>query len=191
MRFRSLLVPTELAVCLFVLACSNGQQPPPNPPNDNSGQPSPTQVSNNRPPETPGGSQDLPPKVNPEQLIDKITQLQHAHVRDSIGTQSGQCYTNIDLNKFKTNKTTAEIVGQLQKDKDFLAIVDSIKAMRSEERAKLLDRGLQTYRRTWAELGLDPATTSAAELRKGQTEAGQEAERLIAEAVVDLVRQKM
>jgi hypothetical protein len=48
-------------------------------------------------------------------------------------------------------------------------------------REKLLNEGMNTYKPTWA-------------LRKeispnGQTEAGQKAERLIAEAIVDLVRE--
>ncbi|MCA1614567.1 MAG: hypothetical protein LC795_10600 [Acidobacteria bacterium] len=88
-----------------------------------------------------------------------------------MGIQAGQCFTDNDLNRFKTDKTVDKIVDDLKKDKDFLAIIESIKGMQGE-RAALLDRALQTYRKTWGELNLNPATASAEELRKGQTEAG-------------------
>jgi hypothetical protein len=185
MRFRSPLVAAGLAACLFLLACP---QPTP-PPTDSPVTPAPT-ASGTRTPATPTPSPTAAPK-NPERLIDLIRQLQHEHVRDSSGIQAGQCFTDNDLAKFKADKVTAEIVGHLKDDKDFSAAVDSIRAMDSGERTKLLDKARQTYKKTWAELGYDPATTPAAKLREGQTDAGQEAERLIAEAVVDLVRQKL
>ena len=190
MRFRPLLVPAGLALCLFAPACGDGQ-PSPATPTPTPGQPTPTQVSNTRPPENSGGNPPLPTKVNPELLINKITQLQRANVRDSVGKQAGQCFTEVDLDKFKAEKKTAQIVGQLEKDKDFLAIVDSISEMKPEERTALLDRALGNYRKTWAELGLDPDSSPKEKLREGQTEKGQEAEKLIAEAVVDLVRKKL
>jgi hypothetical protein len=186
MRFRSPIAAAGLAACVFLLACP---QPTP-PPNNNSATPTPA-ATGTPTPETPTPSATATTKGNPERLIDLIQQLQHEHVRDSFGVQAGQCFTDKDLARFKADRVTAELVGQLKDDKDFLAIVDSIRGMGSAERTKLLDRAQQTYKKTWAELGYDPATSPPAKLREGQTDAGQEAERSIAEAVVELVRQKL
>jgi len=129
------------------------------------------------------------PKVNPERLIDIISQLQVEYVRESFGLESGQCFTDVDFKTFMHEKTTDKIVEGLRRDQDFIAVVNAIRDMNTEHRSALLNRARRHYKSTWAELGLDPRTTSANELRRGQTDAGQQAEKLIAQAVVDLVRQ--
>jgi hypothetical protein len=69
----------------------------------------------------------------------------------------------------------------LRKDKEFTNVVLALKASPPHEQQKLLDAALNTRRPTWAELGrID---------RQGQTEAGQEAEKMIAEAIVNLVKE--
>jgi len=125
----------------------------------------------------------------PERLINIIEQVQREHVRDSIGTAPNECFTDSDLRVFRNNQIAAQSVGGLRNDQDFIAVVHAIKNMNTEEQLYLLDRGQKTYRRTWQELHLNPNISSADELRKGQTVAGQEAERLIAEAVIQLVKQ--
>jgi hypothetical protein len=53
--------------------------------------------------------------------------------------------------------------------------------MDATKRQNLLDRASTTYKQTWAEMGkVGP---------EGQTDAGQTAERLIAEAVVEKVKE--
>ena len=59
-----------------------------------------------------------------------------------------------------------------------------------EERAKLLDKAANTYRRSWRELGIPtmlPFLLCRENLLRGQTDAGSEAEKLIANAIVGLV----
>lgn len=126
-------------------------------------------------------------RVEPERLIDIIKQLQMEYVGESFGSESGQCFTEVDLNKFTRENKTSEIVEKLKKDKDFAALVSAIKDLKPGERSILLDRARKTYKKTWLELRLDPRTTSADELRKGQTVHGQRAEKSIAQAVVELV----
>jgi len=126
---------------------------------------------------------------NPERLIDLIKSQQGKYVRESYGLQAGQCFTDVDYNSFEQDKTTSKIVGQLRQDGDFRTLVSAIKAMQPDKREDLLARAAKTYKSTWAELNMNPTTAPREQLIKGQTDAGQKAEREIAEAVVDLVKQ--
>lgn len=128
------------------------------------------------------------PQVKPNGLVEKIKQIQREYVQDSTGTEAGQCFTDNDFKQFISDRKTAKIVERLQKDNDFKALLNAIKDMNPEQRADLLDRALNTYRKAWSELRLNPNTASADKLREGQTEAGMKAERLIAQTVVDLVK---
>lgn len=183
MKRRSLLVLTWSVFCLFAIACTV-QQPP-----TNSNQTPSNQANTPLLSQTPSESPTLSSKANPEQLIAKIKQLQGEYVRDSTGIEADEAFTVDDLNQFISDKKTTEIVERLKKDNDFRALVNAIKEMGSEKRSDLLDRGLKTYRKPWSELHLNPKTASADELRRGQTVMGSKAEKLIAQAVVDLVRQ--
>ena len=126
-------------------------------------------------------------KTAPERLIALIQSLQAEHVRDSYGLEGGQCFTAMDLKKFQADRVPAQIVARLRSDTDFIAIVNGLKSLPPTDRSALLARARATYKKTWADLGLDPRIAPADALRKGQTDAGQEAERSIARAVVDLV----
>ena len=57
-----------------------------------------------------------------------------------------------------------------------------IKNMNPTTRNSLYKKGYQTYRPTWGELGqIDP--------QKGQTEAGQEADKMIANAIIQKIQE--
>ena len=182
MKCRYFLILTGSAFCLFASACAVQQ------PSTDSYQTPSNQANTPHPSPTPSVSPTPVPKPSPEQLLTKIKQLQGVYVKDSTGTEADQAFTDDDLNQFIRDKKTTEIVERLEKDNDFKALVNAIKAMDSEKRSDLLDRGLKTYRHPWSELHLNPKTASADELRKGQTDAGSKAEKLIAQTVVDLVR---
>lgn len=128
------------------------------------------------------------PMVDPEKLIAVIAKLQRDNVSDSAGLMAYQCFTDDALTEFKKANIPDQVAEDLKHDAEFLSLVLTIKAMSPPNRQKLLSRASGTYRRTWAQLGLNPALASQDELRRGQTAAGSEAERLIAEAIVDLVK---
>jgi hypothetical protein len=183
MRNLSLIVFSAVAV--FILAaCDDGTKSM-----NSASTPSP-QISPNPSP-SPSESQTVSLKVDPERLIAIIKQLQTEYVRDSIGVEAHECFTDDDFNQFISNKKTVEIVERLHKDNDFGNLVNAIRDLNSDSRSNLLNRALNTYRRTWSELHLNPNSASADELRKGQTRGGMQAEKLIAQTVVDLVRQML
>jgi hypothetical protein len=119
--------------------------------------------------------------LNDPPLIKLIEKVQRQYVRLSYSPQGCCCYTTEELDKFKKNKTIDKIVASLRKDKNFLKIVTDLRSMPKDQLTKALGFAAQTYHPTWAEIGeISP---------KGQTDAGQEAERLIAEAIVGLARE--
>lgn len=182
MKYRSLLLLIGLAVCLSAAACNDA---PPAGPATNSAQ-TPSPRTDNSP--TPRASASVPAKVDPEQLIDRIKRLQGKYVRDSTGTEADQCFTDDDFDEFNKQKKTAEIIGELQNDKDFIAIINAVRGMDMAKRSALLDKALSTYRKEWRLLKLNPDTASPAALLEGQSKAGMKAEKLIAQTVVDLVK---
>lgn len=126
----------------------------------------------------------LPSKTNIEKssdsLIDLIRATQKKHVRESWGERASECFTDVDLANFKSENATKKIVGQLRNDQKFLAIVHALRALNGQQRSELLERASATYKPTWAQLGkID---------RLGQTDAGQQAEKEIAAAIVELVK---
>jgi len=183
MKCLCLIVVAALCGGLLVSACSDQQKPE----DQNQGPPTANQATNKVSPQ-PSESPAVTAKVDPEQLIATIKQLQRDYVQDSTGIEAGECFTDDDLNQFKNQKKPAEIVERLQRDNDYKSLVQTVKQMDASKRTDLLDKALNTYRRNWSELHLNPKTAAADELRKGQTVAGSKAEKLIAETVVDLVR---
>lgn len=121
-------------------------------------------------------------------LAEKIKAKQHDAVGDSLGTRDYQCFTDAKLRKFKQDRMPDKINNALRMDKGFIDIVLAVQTLEPADRQKLLDDSAHTYRESWGQLGIDPATASQNELRRGQTDAGSEAERLIAESVVALVQ---
>lgn len=129
-------------------------------------------------------------KTNPLELITIIRNFQRKNVRDSWGTQLGECFSDEDLTTFQQG-TVFRILDELKKDKVFSALLETIRQLSSSKKNNLLTTAESTYRQPWSELGLNPAAASRKELLRGQTIAGSIAERSIAEAIVGYVRGKL
>ncbi len=118
--------------------------------------------------------------LNPEELVNIIKEQQKSYVKESRGESSSESFTIEDLAQFDKSKTLATIINQLKRDNRFIDIVLSVKQMKPSKRQELLLRCSQIARPTWKQLGkISP---------DGQTEAGQKAEKQIASAIVDLVK---
>jgi len=112
-------------------------------------------------------------------LSDLIKEQQRNNVRESYGVWAQECFTWIDLKEFTSEHKPARIADGLKHTQDFVNVVLIIKAMPQDRQQALLKAARRPLRPTWAEIGEIS--------RKGQTDAGQEAERLIANAIVDSV----
>ncbi len=131
---------------------------------------------------TPTGSPISTPTLpKPDMLIEIIVKVQHNNVKESYGERAGQNFSDQDLENFEKKGERAKITAQLKTDGEFLDVVLAIKHMTASERQKLLSLGLNKYKPTWEQLGRVD--------KEGQTDAGQKAERMIAEDIVNLVKQ--
>ncbi len=110
-------------------------------------------------------------KESETKFLDLIKELQKKHVFDSFGKLSGECFTDRDLEYFLSMNISANIYQDLIEDSYVQQIVMSI-----ENWDVFKKKALNYYERTWSENGVVS--------RAGQTMAGSEAEKLIAEAVV-------
>jgi hypothetical protein len=119
--------------------------------------------------------------VNPEELLELIKSHQQSEVKESYGEARGQNFSEEDLREFKTKNVPQAVADKLRHDSYFIDVVLAVKRMEPGARYKLLSAGMQTYKKTWAQLG--------GISREGQTDAGHEAERLLAKAIVDLVKE--
>jgi hypothetical protein len=111
-------------------------------------------------------------------LIKLIRSEQNKHVGVSTGTEAAQCFTTDDLRNFKREDVPGQVTARLKKASEFAALVGQIRLMAPADRSRLLSRASKTFKPTWQQLG---KITSA-----GQTDAGQEAERLLAKAITQL-----
>jgi hypothetical protein len=116
-----------------------------------------------------------------EEIISFIHRKQRRHVRESWGELANECFTRADLEKFERTSTAAKIAASLNRDPKFREVVVAIGELDANSRTELLTRANRPLRRTWAEIGRIT--------RKGQTEAGNQAEQLIASAIVTLVEE--
>jgi len=121
------------------------------------------------------------PKNKPEKLISIIQEQQRKNVKESWGELAHQCFTDDDLARFVQNRRIEQITESLKRNPEFLDVVLAIRQMEPSERKKLLISADKPLRPTWAELGRIS--------REGQTEAGQKAEKMIATAIVKLVKE--
>ena len=147
--------------------------------NINSPRPTPT-VSNTPSANSSATVTPTPPNIKPDKLLAIIREQQQKNVRLSYGEAASDNFTSADLANFIREKRTLKIVEELKRDNEFLDTVIAIKSMPAPERQRLLESALNTYKPTWQQLGrIDP---------KGQTAAGQQAEKMIAETIVNLVK---
>jgi hypothetical protein len=126
------------------------------------------------------GKKDIPPvvqiNVSADTLISIIKQKQKQYVRESRNEQD--CFTSKDSARFVERKTTVLITDELKADKLYITAVIKVRELSEIEWTSLRSRCLQIYKRTWGELGrISP---------EGQTNAGQEVEIMITNAIVEL-----
>lgn len=119
---------------------------------------------------------------NPQQLIEYVKGKQKQYVRESYGEMAHQCFTDDDLDRFIHKRVVDRITQEIDNDPVFDDIVLAVKNLSEYEQAALLDSASKTYKPTWAQMG----SINIA----GQTEAGQKAEKMIAEAICNLVRKR-
>lgn len=118
--------------------------------------------------------------VSPENLTTIIKEQQRANVKESIGESASESFTSEDLAQFDKSNALATIATQLKQNNRFIDVVLAVRQMKPSERQDLLTRCSQIARPTWTQLGkISP---------EGQTVAGQKAEKKIAAAIVDLVK---
>ena len=117
--------------------------------------------------------------AKPAHIRDYIVAQQREHIGVSTGVWAHQCFTRDDLETFLRTGKHRATAARLAKSKQFVAIVDALKAMPEAERKTLLEKARHIAHPIWAQLGEIRADGS------GQTEAGQRAELLLAGAIVD------
>jgi hypothetical protein len=117
----------------------------------------------------------------PDKLRLIIQTEEKKYVKESYGEEAYQSFTQKDLDSFTKENRPAQIVAELEHNNEFLDVVHEIKVMPAAERQHLLDSCRELSHPKWGELGKIS--------REGQTDAGQQAERMIATAVVAKVQQ--
>ena len=116
-------------------------------------------------------------EANPYEFLELIRREEAAAIRESWGKEGSQCFTWDDLREFRQNDVPGRVAGRLKESEEFRATVRALGVLSPLDRDALLQRAKAAFRPTWAELGtISPA---------GTTEAGQEAGRLLAAAIVD------
>jgi hypothetical protein len=111
-------------------------------------------------------------------LIPYIEAQQKACVRESTGIYAYQCFTDVDLDRFKADSVLLQIARNARRSQRFSNIVARLKSLPEEERNTILAKARGICHPTWAQLGR--ITTDGS----GQTKAGHAAELLIAGALV-------
>lgn len=122
-----------------------------------------------------------PTGSKPEKLSEIIVAKQRLYVKESWGESAYQSFTDTDLKAFTEANQPARIVDELKHDNEFLQIVLAIRAMDPAARQRFLNACRKPLHQTWAQLGHIT--------KDGQTEAGQKAELMIANAIVDFAKQ--
>lgn len=109
-------------------------------------------------------------------FIAAIREQQGLHVRPSCGTWAHECFTDLDFRQFKTENVPSSIRRGLINGPSFAALILSVKQLPAGAWPRLRQKGLATFKPTWAQLGRISC--------EGQTDAGQAAEKMVAKAVV-------
>jgi hypothetical protein len=123
-----------------------------------------------------------PASLKPETLRDLIAEQQKKYIRPSFNEYD--CFTEVDYQRFVADRQPAKIAAELQRcSKRFQAVVALITELPKDEQPKLLNSCRKPLRPTWREMGRISSTGD------GNTEAGNLAERNVADAIADLVEQ--
>jgi hypothetical protein len=116
----------------------------------------------------------------PEQILLDLVQLQQRrNVRTSTGELAHECFTDRDFASFKAARTPEQIVKRLKAAPDFAAVAAALRTLTPVRLAETMRTVRQTARPTWREMGFIDRQG------RGQTEAGHQAELMIAAAIVD------
>jgi hypothetical protein len=113
---------------------------------------------------------------NPTNIIEVVQRAQKKNVRASSGEYAYQCFTELDYQAFVREGRAQKIGSRLVRNRTFMEAVLALRQMPESERQRFLEVCRKPLRPTWAQLG---RVSSA-----GQTEAGQQAEWDIANAIV-------
>ncbi len=117
-------------------------------------------------------------------LLKFVKKQQHRFVRESWGEQAEECFTDLDLLALRQQIASDEVAKRIRADEEFASVVDALKKTNANERKTIFHAAMQVYRRTWREMGYIDQVN-----RSGQTEAGQQGDRLVGQLTIDLVRQ--
>jgi hypothetical protein len=123
--------------------------------------------------------------IRPADLLDTIRGEQRKNVKKSTGIEADQCFTNVDLERFESAGQPSKVASGLKGSPAFRKLAEEVKKMPPGDRKALLDSARKISHPTWAEQGRITSDGS------GQTEAGQRAELLIANAIVDALVELM
>src|SRR5262249_53268817 len=116
----------------------------------------------------------------PEQvLVDLVVRHQRASVRESVGEQRGECFTDDDFATFTAAATPKRIAERPQKAPDFVEGANALRPLPADQPVGADRSARQVARPTWRQMGF------VDRLGRGQTEAGHLAELQIAAAIVD------
>lgn len=122
--------------------------------------------------------------VDPRQLLPELIQsAQRASVRASYGVWEGQAFTSLMLNDFEESRGPARIARSVAKDRRFQELVRAMRKMPPSERESLISSCRVPLRPSWERIHrVDPA---------GQTEAGRQAELLVADAILNEIQRQL
>jgi hypothetical protein len=114
-----------------------------------------------------------------QMLVDVVRWQQRANVKESTGKWAYQCFTDDDFAVFLASRVPSRVAATLSRAPDFQVVARALAGLPPVQLAAAFTRARLTARFTWRQMGfVDPAGG-------GQTEAGHNAELLIARAIVD------
>lgn len=118
-------------------------------------------------------------KNDPVSLIEVIKIKQKRHVKQSF--HEGNCYTLEDLDELRNGDVLETMAKNLRENPDFQKIVSEIRKMPAENWNNLKQEAQSVFSPTWQDReAVGPP---------GQTQAGQDGEKLVGKTIVDLVTQ--
>lgn len=121
--------------------------------------------------------------VQPNVLLTYIQRTQRQFVRASYGPLEHQCFTDADLVRFVRAGIPGRVAATAKSSAEFRVLISSIRPMSVQDRERLLRAARNEFRPTWEQLGrISP---------EGQSEAGQQADRLIAQVIAAVAVQML
>jgi hypothetical protein len=112
-------------------------------------------------------------------LTDLIEFQQRKHVKGSTGELAHECFTDLDFASFKSARTPARVAARLAEAPDFHVIANALRAIPAERLVEVMRAARQKARPTWRQMGFIDRQG------RGQTEAGHQAELMIADSIVN------